>query len=127
MKSQITTHKPKFLLVTFLTLLSLNITRLVCQKLCLSMKWYQVILNDNLHHYQLGLVLIPISLLLLDRHQKLQLVVLAISLGMIIDESMYLIYPLNNNFRHNTLTGTIFEFTVFLLLATFLKLKPSSR
>ena len=102
------------ILTTFITLVLLNFARIFCNKYCLQTQWYQTILNDNLHHYQLGIIIILISFFLLRNRQNLKRFLIALGMGMIIDESMYLLPPLGlTNFTHNHIEGTIFEFVVF--------------
>lgn len=110
----------KHLLITLLTLIFFNIARIFCNRYCLQTNWYQIILYDKLHHYQLGLLILLISLLFLKTRQRLKRFLIAIGAGMIIDESMYLLTPLGfTNFTHNHIEGTVFEFAVFLVYALF--------
>ena len=103
-----------FILITFITLVFLNLVRIFCNKYCLQTQWYQTILYDNLHHYQLGIVLILISFFSFEKQKNLKRFFVSLSIGMIIDESMYLLPPLGlTNFTHNHIEGTIFEFVVF--------------
>ncbi len=102
-------------LVTLLILIFFNLSRLYCNRFCLQTNWYQAILNDNLHHYQLGLLILFLSLLFLrNKWTKLREVTIALGVGMIIDESMYLLPPLGfTSFTHNHVQGIIFELLVF--------------
>lgn len=114
--------KNRFNLIIFLTLVILNIIRFVCTQYCLGMKWYQTILYDNLHHYQLGILLIPLAILLLAKHKLIRDLILAISIGLIIDESMYLFYHLGfPTFSHYHWHGILFEFAVLVLFIFTIK------
>lgn len=108
----------KFIIITLLTLVTLNLARVVCLKYCLYTPWYQMILNDNLHHYQLGIILIVVSLMFLRNKEKLRDFIVAVAVGLVIDESMYVLYAFGyKSFSHNQLNGTIFEFVIFSLYA----------
>lgn len=114
---------------TFITLILLNFARIFCNKYCLQTQWYQTILYDNLHHYQLGIILILISFFILRNRRNLKRFFISLGIGMIIDESMYLLHPLGlTNFTHYHIEGIIFEFVVFgIYVFVFYKFKKLSR
>jgi hypothetical protein len=106
------------LLITFITLVIFNFARIFCNKYCLQTGWYRSILYDNLHHYQLGIAILLLSFLLLKNRKRLREILIALGVGMIIDESMYLLPPLGlTNFTHNRIEGTMFVFIVFFIYA----------
>lgn len=111
-------NKVTFLLITLSTLIFYNLARLFCTTYCLSTHWYQVILYDNLHHYQLGIVILFFSFLLLKNRKKVKNVLIALGIGMIIDESMYMLFLLGfKKFTHYHVEGIVFEFLVFFIYA----------
>ena len=104
--------KRKFLWVTFVVLIFFNFSRFVGWKYLSETAFWKTIVYDNLHHYQLGLILLILAIFV----KRLRTLVLALGAGMVIDESMYLFYPLNNSFSHGTLVGFVFEFFVLAIL-----------
>jgi len=116
--------RKKFVLVTFSTLIFFNIARIIGWRFFAQTGWWDRTLSDKWHHYQLGILLSLIALLIFRRKEKLRDLILAVGSGMIIDESMYLFYPLNENFSHNSIVGITFEFLVFIIFALIvLKIK----
>lgn len=109
--------KSKFILTTFLTIIFYNLARILGQKFFTSSWWWKRINNDQWHHYQLGLLLIIVAVILLKKKKFLKELLLAVGIGMVIDESMYLLYPLNHAFSHYNLIGIIFEFIVFVVFS----------
>lgn len=127
MKFQISISKRKFILTTLVTLILLNLLRLFCQRYCLQTEWYQTILYDNFHHYQVGLILIPLAIFFLKRMRKTRDFILAISAGLIIDESMYPLYSLGfTTFSHYHWHGIAFEIAVFLVYSSLVLQAVSS-
>lgn len=113
-----------FVLTTFFTLIYFNIARFIGWTFIAKTAFWNRLINDNLHHYQLGILLILICLLLHEKKENWRYFLLAIGSGMVIDESMYLFYPFNKNFSHYSIIGIAFEFLVFLVFsAIILKLK----
>jgi len=77
---------------------------------------WNVIINDNFHHYQLGIIFLIVSLALLKKKSKLGLYFRAIGAGMIIDESMYVFKFINPEiFTHYHPIGITIELIVFLI------------
>lgn len=110
------TEQKKFILITFLTLVALNISRVIGWKYFSRTALWQQIVYDDLHHYQFGILLLVI-VFFVKKLGTLRTIILAIGSGMIIDESMYLLYDINTNFSHGTITGVIFEFVVFFIVS----------
>ncbi|HCM81797.1 TPA: hypothetical protein DIS60_00280 [Patescibacteria group bacterium] len=105
-------------LITLSILVFYNLARLFCSKYCMQTQWYQRILFDNLHHYQLGVILVIFSFMFLRNKRRLHNILIALGVGMVIDESMYVLSFLGlKNFTHYHLEGIIFEFLVFLFYA----------
>lgn len=106
------------LFITFAILVFFNLSRLFCNTYCLRISLYQTILYDNFHHYQLGIVLFVLAFFFLRGRRKLRDFLISLGIGMVIDESMYLLPPLGfSNFTHNRIEGTIFEFVIFFVYA----------
>lgn len=73
-------------------------------------------MNDDFHHWQLGILLVAMALLA-RKYVRWFYLVVALGIGMIIDESMYLFSPLYWRLNHTSWEGIIFEFVVFLIFA----------
>ena len=73
-------------------------------------------MNDDFHHWQLGIVFVVMALLA-RKYVRWFYLVVALGVGMIIDESMYLFSPLYLRLNHNAWEGIVFEFVVFVILA----------
>jgi hypothetical protein len=118
----------KFLITTFLTIIFYNVGRLIGWTFLSQTALWDRLINDNLHHYQLGILLILICVLFYEKIGKWRGFILAISSGMVIDESMYLFYSLNKNFSHYSIVGITFEFLVFIIFArVILRFRPLKR
>lgn len=108
--------KPNYLYLTFFTIIFYNVFRLVGNAYLTQTDWYQNMVHDNLHHYQLGFILIPLSLLVFKKYSQIKNIIFAIAMGMIIDESMYLMQFFNlQNFDHSHIQGIIFEWLIFIV------------
>lgn len=116
----------RFVLVTFLTLLLFNLERIIGVRFFAQTDFWNRTISDKWHHYQLGILLLLAAFLIFRKKKGLRDLILAVGSGMIIDESMYLFYPLNQNFSHYSIIGIAFEFLVFAVfsLAVF-KLKST--
>jgi len=113
----------KFNLTVFATLIFFNLGRFFGWKFFSQTVFWQTIMNDNLHHYQLGILLLVLTLFLKKR-KKIRDFILAIGSGMIIDESMYAFYSLSPRFSHYSIIGIGFEFLVFAIFSVIVyKLK----
>lgn len=110
----------KFVLITFLTLIFFNIERIIGLRFFTQTDFWDRTISDKWHHYQLGILFLLIAFLIFRKKRKLRDLILAIGSGMIIDESMYLFYPLNPNFAHYTPLGIGFEFLVFTVFSFFI-------
>lgn len=109
-------NRKVFLTTIFLTLVSFNLSRVIGWKFFADTRIWTRIVNDNLHHWQLGLVLIALALIIRKLTRKWYLL-LAVSIGMVIDESMYLFSPLYWRLNHYSWEGIAFEFLVFITLS----------
>lgn len=106
------------LLISLITLVVFNLARIFCSNYCLQTGWYQSILYDNFHHYQLGIVILLLSFFFLRNKKSLKVIFIALGVGMIIDESMYILPPFGlTNFTHYHIQGVIFEFVIFFIYA----------
>lgn len=116
----------KFVLVTFLTLLLFNLARIIGVRFFAQTDFWNRTISDKWHHYQLGILFLLVAFLIFRKRKRLRDLILAVGSGMVIDESMYLFYPLNPSFNHYTALGVGFEFLVFVIfsLAVF-KLKST--
>lgn len=103
---------PKRLLIftTFLTLVFYNLSRIIGSKVFAKTVWWQGMVSDNWHHYQLGFLLIIISFLMLRKKKTMKDLLLAIGTGMVIDESMFVV-----GIKHYTITSVFFEMIVFII------------
>lgn len=72
--------------------------------------------TDDFHHWQLGILLVIVALLL-KKYVRWYYKLLAVSIGMIIDESMYIFSPFYWRFNHYAWEGIVFEFVVLAVLA----------
>lgn len=108
-------EKQLFLVTTFTELIVFNLARVIGWKYFAQTKLWQTIVYDNVHHYQLGILLL-IGVYFFKKLGKVRTIVSALGIGMIIDESMYLFYFLDKRFSHGTVTGIIFEFLIFAVL-----------
>ncbi len=108
--------KRKFLLITFFVLILFNLFRVIGVKYWLKTSWYRNLLNDCLHHYQIGLLLCLVSFVIAKQKRGLSLFILALAAGMIIDELMYItLIPLGfKSFHHYHWHGISFEFASFV-------------
>lgn len=110
----------KIVLITLLTILYFSVVRLIGWTFFSQTEFWHRIVNDNLHHYQLGIVFLAVSVLLLTRKTKLGLYLLAIGSGMVIDESMYVFEFINPAiFNHDHPLGITIEVMVFLIFSVF--------
>jgi len=108
--------KKAFLITVFFTLVIYNLSRIIGLIFFSETEFWTGIINDNFHHWQLGMVLV-IMALLARRHIRWSYLVAALGAGMIIDESMYLFSPLYLRFNHYSWEGIVFEFALFAILA----------
>jgi len=116
-----------FLLTTFFTILFYNLSRFIGVRFFSQTNWWIRMNNDSWHHWQLGILLIFIAFALLKNKRFVKSLFLAIGSGMIIDESMYLLYPFNNQFSHWASLGIVFEFLVFVIFVfIILKTRPKN-
>ena len=83
----------KFILTTFLTLVFFNLARAIGSRIFAQTEFWRSMLNDQWHHYQLGILLLFIIPLILRKKKVVRDFILAIGSGMIIDESMYIFTP----------------------------------
>jgi len=114
----------KFILTTFLTLVFFNLARAIGSRIFAQTEFWRSMLNDQWHHYQLGILLLFIIPLILRKKKVVRDFILAIGSGMIIDESMYIFYPFNQDFSHYSIIGIVFEFLLFAIFSLLiLKLK----
>lgn len=120
------TEKKKFLSIVLGILILFNVSRFIGWKYFSQTTFWQRIIYDNLHHYQLG-VLLLIAGLILKNLKKLRVIIFAFASGLIIDESMYLFYPINKSFSHISPIGILFEFMVFLFLTIIIFYYKSKR
>lgn len=115
----------KFVLVTFLTLVFYTLSRFIGWMIFSQANWLKRMDSDNWHHWQLGLLLIFVAFFVFKRKQFIKDLFLAVGSGMVIDETMYALYPLDSSFSHYSPVGIIFEFLVFLAFSLIvLKIKP---
>lgn len=113
--------KLNHLFLTFITIIFYNIFRFIGNIYLTQSNWYQNMIYDNLHHYQLGIILIPISLLIFKKYPKVKNIILSIAMGMIIDESMYLMQFFKlQNFDHSHIQGVIFEWVIFIVYSVLI-------
>jgi hypothetical protein len=119
----------KFILTTLFTLIFYNLSRLIGWNYFSETDWWKSIISDGLHHYQLGILLVFSALLFLKKSLFIRDLLLAIGTGMIIDESMYILYPINNAFSHYSPIGIALELIVFIVFALiiFRAKKPLNR
>jgi hypothetical protein len=112
-------NKKGFLAVIFLTLVFFNISRVVGWRYFSNTSAWTTIVTDDFHHWQLGILLVIVALLL-KKYVRWYYKLLAVSIGIIIDESMYVFSPFYWQFNHYSWEGIAFEFLVFAILALLL-------
>lgn len=106
----------KFAFITFLTILFFFLGRFMVWTFFAETKLWLRMNSDNLHHYQLGILLLLIAFLFLKKKPKLREYLLAIGSGMIIDESMYIFGFINSEiFNHYHPIGISMGFLVFIV------------
>lgn len=108
--------KKRFMWIAFGMLVFFNLSRFIGWRYFSETILWKTIVYDNLHHYQFGLVLLVIAIFV----KKMRTLTLALGVGMVIDESMYLFYSLDSNFRHGTWQGVFFEFSLLSMLGLLL-------
>lgn len=120
-------NKKVFLTTVFLTLVFFNISRIIGWRFFSETGFWTIIINDNFHHWQLGTVLVIVALLI-KKYVRRSYLLLAVSIGMIIDESMYLLSPLYWRFNHYSWEGVAFEFLIFTVVSLVLfRIKPRTK
>lgn len=115
----------KFILITFLTILYFILARIIGWIFLKDTRFWQRIISDNLHHYQLGLLFLLGGFLFFSKNSLLRDYLLAIGSGAIIDEAIYIFKFINPKFDHfhafysphKFLTGVLFEFFVFIVFS----------
>ena len=118
----------KFIFITFLTILYFFLGRIIGWTFFAKSKYWLIMVNDKLHHYQSGALLLLVAFLFLKPKNKLREYFLAVGSGMIIDESSYLLFNLkfdnSSPFSHYHPVGILTEFGVFIIFSlVVLKLK----
>jgi len=87
----------KFIFIAFLTIIFYFLLRFIGWEFFSQTKLWQRIINDNLHHYQLGTLLLLVAFIFLKRKPTLKDYFLAIGSGMIIDESAFIFKIINRD------------------------------
>lgn len=105
------------ILTTFLTLVFFNLSRVIGFNFFAHTKVWSRIISDDLHHYQIGIILLILLLLLRNKLGRLKYPLTGMGAGTIIDESKYLFYPSYWKFDLYSLPNVILEFTVFIIFA----------
>lgn len=113
--------------VLFLTLVALNVARAMCLRYCLSWSWYQRILYDDIHHYQLGVLLLPIGFLLLKTHPRLKSLLFGVAIAFILDELFFVLewFEMDPYFHRTFFRWMSFDLIAFLVFATVYQLSIS--
>lgn len=108
----------RFVFVTFLMIVYFFIGRFIGWTFLKETRFWGRIINDNFHHYQLGIALLLISFILLKQHPKLRFYLLSIGSGMVIDEVMYIFEFINPIiFSHYHPIGFLIELFVFIVFS----------
>ena len=104
--------------VTFITLVILNVARFICLKYCLNWGWYQRILYDNLHHYQLGILLLVVSFFFTRNLKRVRTLTYGIGLGLLLDELFFIVelFGMAPYFNQTVERWISFDISVYLLL-----------
>lgn len=114
--------------ITFITIGFLNLFRIIGWQFFFQSQWWLKIVTDNWHHYQLGLALCLLAVLVFKKKPIIRDAILAVGSGMVIDESMYVFYPLNNSFSHYSWVGIVFELFIFSVFTLFVRrVKPERK
>jgi hypothetical protein len=102
---------------TFVTILLLNLGRFICSRWCMDFSWYQRILYDDIHHYQLGIVLLGVGFLLSRYIKRIRPFLFGIGLGLILDESFFVVelFGLPPYFNESVFRWATFDAIAFLL------------
>lgn len=124
-------HSRIFLPAVFLTLVVLNVTRVMCLRYCLNWIWYKRILYDDIHHYQLGILLIPIGFLVLKTYPRARTILFGVATAFILDELFFImeLFGMDPYFHRTFLRWVSFDlvaFIVFVSLYNLLKKRVSS-
>lgn len=121
----------KFTIISSLAFLYSSIVRLIGWRYFANSKIFQTMINDNFHHYQLGLILIFAGLIAWRKNSNLRDTFFAIGVGLISDEFVYLFSFLNPKLlNHYTLTGLTINLSFFSFCLTstyFLKAKGGDK
>ncbi|MBI4035118.1 MAG: hypothetical protein HY381_01855 [Candidatus Chisholmbacteria bacterium] len=120
-----TAGKKTLILTTFLILTFFNFSRVIGWNFFAYTQFWQTIVYDNYHHWQIGILLLALTFLLRKNLGRLKYMLLGISTGMIIDESMYLFYPSYWKFNLYSLPAIIFQSIVFIIFALIVYWLPS--
>ncbi len=113
----------KFVLITISIIAYFFAARFIGWMYFSQTKLWDRIINDNFHHWQVGVVVIIFALLFLRKKPELRDWALALSAGMVIDEWMYFFSPMNPRlFTHYHPVGMMMEF-VALAIFCYLVMK----
>lgn len=116
----------KFILITFLTILYFILARIIGWIFLKDTRFWQRIISDNLHHYQLGLLFLLGGFLFFSKNSLLRDYLLAIGSGAIIDEAIFIFKLINPNIfvyynPHYSslkfLIGILFELALFIIFS----------
>ena len=115
----------KFIFISFLTVLYFILGRIIGWFILKNTRFWQMIENDNIHHYQLGIFLLLVSFLFLKRKPELRDYFLAIGSGAIIDEAIFIFKFINPSFGRfyafyspvKFLMGLLFESCLFIIFS----------
>ena len=104
--------------ITFITLVILNVARFICLKYCLDWGWYQRILYDNLHHYQLGVFLLVVSFFFTRNLKRVRTLTYGIGLGLLLDELFFIVelFGIPPYFNESVSRWATFDAVAFLLI-----------
>lgn len=65
-------NSKRFILITFLTLILFNVARIIGWRFLAQTYWWNTLLNDRWHHYQIGFLLLLVAFLILRKKKSLR-------------------------------------------------------
>lgn len=114
----------KFLFIVFLTILAYRTGTYIIIYFWGNTTWWQGVYSDNLNHWQIGIVLLALSVFRF-RSTTLRQLLAAIGTGMIIDEisdliKLFHLYPLPPHFRDSLVDLAVIIATYILFAAAIM-------
>lgn len=106
------------------TLILLNIGRAIGGLFFYYTSLYQRVLNDEIHHYQIGLLILPIGHLLLKTYPRAKSVLYGVATAFILDELFFIteFFGVDPYFHRTFFRWMSFDLTAFLIFTILYEL-----